>query len=131
MKLYNLIIKKKSFPNFMILIEKIRFEKDNNKNNFVALNSQHQYHLTRTNVGRIKDKKNTTDAVFLIKMLPCDFIRKPDGYFGSFVGFCFEFNDSATICDSFFHVIDSVPQFYFIVVESFSVVANVDYDIIF
>ena len=53
----------------MILLEKIRFEKDNNKNNLVALNSQHQYHLTRAKVARIKDKKNTANAVFSKKSL--------------------------------------------------------------
>jgi hypothetical protein len=30
----------------MILLDEISFEKDNNKNNHVALNSKHQYHLT-------------------------------------------------------------------------------------
>jgi hypothetical protein len=53
----------------MILLEKIRFEKDNNKNNLVALDSQHQYHLTRTKVAKIKGQKNTAFAVFLKKSL--------------------------------------------------------------
>ena len=53
----------------MILFDKTWFEKDNNKNNLVALNSQHQYHLTRTNVRRIKDKKNTANDVFSKKIL--------------------------------------------------------------